>query len=62
MTEPHAGQHVLTEHGSGIVDTITAGHAGADIFRYRIISGTRCRWHYLDEIIVIAEPAQIGPP
>jgi hypothetical protein len=60
MNEPRIGQHVITEHGTGIVDKITAGHADVDIFRYRITSGNQPRWYYLDEIIVGEEPAQIS--
>ena len=55
MQEPRIGHHVITEHGAGIVHTIAAGHADTDIVRYRITTGTVRRWHYLDELIVVAD-------
>jgi len=55
MTEPRIGQRVITAHGTGIVDTITAGAADSDILRYRITGTGRRRWYYLDELVVIAD-------
>ena len=52
MIQPRIGQHVVCPTGVGTVDTITVGHAGSDVLRYRITTSSRRRWYYLDELIV----------
>ena len=56
MNEPRIGQRVITPHGTGIVHTITAGHADCDVLRYRVTFDTRRRWYYLDELVIIPDP------
>ncbi len=62
MAEPRIGDRVVTGHGEGIVDTITAGNADAAVLRYRVTSTHRRhrRWYYLDELILIADETDIS--
>ena len=60
MNEPRTGQRVITDHGDGLVTTITAGDADTNILRYRVTSGTKHGWYYLDEIIAIADPVTVA--
>ena len=55
MDEPHIGQPVITPTGLGTITAIEAGDADTDIHRYRIAHNDQCRWHYLDEIITLAD-------
>lgn len=57
MSELQIGQHVITEHGEGVIDTITPTRSADDILRYRILSGTEHHWHYLDELIAVDNTA-----
>lgn len=55
MDEPRIGQRVIADTGTGIVTTITAGSADADVLRYRVSFGTKHRWYYLDELITVPD-------
>ena len=58
MDEPRIGQPVISDHGTGVVTAIEAGHADTDIHRYRITANSSHCWRYLDELLLLHEPAR----